>query len=399
MSYREIAAEPGVIRVLAAQLLARFPHGMYSLAVLIHIEAHHGSYGVAGLVLAAMSVGQAVAGPLTSRFLGRWGTRRVLIITTLVSSAAVAALALYPSSVPIAMMFAALAGLSMPPVVPAVRTLYPRLVRDRLLSSLFSLDAMLQEVIWIIGPLVATIGTGLVGSTNVLLIAAVVQIIGCAWFIASPELARLVIPPARKGFGRVLGTPSVALIVVTGFLLIGAFAAMEAGVIANYDHGDWRAGLVLAICSIGSIVGGVILGHRAITRLSLAFRIFIVALGVAAAIALQDVVGLSIALFLAGIGTAPALAAMSTIIAGSVKFSATAEAYGWVGTGQLIGAALGSAIAGFFIDGFGSAAAMVVATVLAVAAAAIAFLFRGVQPDLSRGAEPPPETMPIERPI
>ena len=37
----------------------------------------------------------------------------------------------------------------------------------------------------------------------------------------------------------------------------------------------------------------------------------------------------------------------------SVKFSETAEAYGWIGTGQLIGAAAGSAIAGFLIDGVG----------------------------------------------
>ena len=37
----------------------------------------------------------------------------------------------------------------------------------------------------------------------------------------------------------------------------------------------------------------------------------------------------------------------------SVKFSETAEAYGWIGTGQLIGAAAGSAIAGFLIDGIG----------------------------------------------
>ena len=38
---------------------------------------------------------------------------------------------------------------------------------------------------------------------------------------------------------------------------------------------------------------------------------------------------------------APALAVIFAIVSSSVKFSDTAEAYGWVGTGQLIGAALG----------------------------------------------------------
>ena len=52
---------------MSAQLVARFPSGMLSLAFLIHIERIHQSYGAAGLVLAATSVGQAIAGPLTSR--------------------------------------------------------------------------------------------------------------------------------------------------------------------------------------------------------------------------------------------------------------------------------------------------------------------------------------------
>ena len=62
---------------------------------------------------------------------------------------------------------------------------------------------------------------------------------------------------------------------------------------------------------------------------------------------------LSVALFIAGIGIAPALAVIFAMVSASVKFSDTAEAYGWVGTGQLIGAALGSAIAGFLIDARG----------------------------------------------
>ena len=40
---------------MAAQLTARFPNGMTSLAILLHIENVTGSYGAAGLVLAATS--------------------------------------------------------------------------------------------------------------------------------------------------------------------------------------------------------------------------------------------------------------------------------------------------------------------------------------------------------
>ncbi len=65
-NYAELLRTPGVARLLCAQLLARFPGGMLSLGLLIHIEGIFHSYGAAGLVLASLSVGQAVAGPLTS---------------------------------------------------------------------------------------------------------------------------------------------------------------------------------------------------------------------------------------------------------------------------------------------------------------------------------------------
>jgi MFS family permease len=61
---------------------------MTSLAILLHVEQQTGSYGAAGLVLAAASIGQATAGPVTSRWMGIWGMRRVLTLTTAVCAAA-----------------------------------------------------------------------------------------------------------------------------------------------------------------------------------------------------------------------------------------------------------------------------------------------------------------------
>jgi hypothetical protein len=61
--------------MIAAQLTARFPNGMSSLAILLHVEQQTGSYAAAGLVLADNSVGHEVDGPLTSRGMGAWGMR------------------------------------------------------------------------------------------------------------------------------------------------------------------------------------------------------------------------------------------------------------------------------------------------------------------------------------
>ena len=75
---------------------------------------------------------------------------------------------------------------------------------------------------------------------------------------------------------------------------------------------------------------------------------------------------LIVALLLSGLGIAPALAMIFAMTSATVKFSDTAEAYGWIGTGQLIGAALGSAFAGLQIDNIGAVGAYWVAVPFAV---------------------------------
>ncbi|WP_448262596.1 MFS transporter [Microbacterium aurum] len=401
--YRELLRAPGVARIIAAQLTARFPNGMTSLAILLHVEQMTGSYGAAGLVLAAASVGQATSGPVTSRWMGIWGMRRVLTLTTAVCAVALLALALIPMGIAGYMAFGLVAGLSTPPVQSAVRTIYPKLVNARQLTPLFSLDASLQEIIWILAPVVITLVATQAGTVPGLLLIVVFLVAGGAWFILSPEVGRVRIPRSRRAFGKVLGKPVVLLATVIGFLLIGACAAVEAAVVATFGHGGLEAGLVLAVFSVGSLAGGLAFGHIPIGPWAMARRMAIVAVGLVAAIfVVGDVTSaatpwwVSACLVVAGVGIAPALAVMFAMTSASVKFSETAEAYGWIGTGQLIGAALGSAIAGFLIDGVGRAGAYAAAAGFAIVGALLAVVFVRGFPDLrGRDASPIPDTEPV----
>ena len=94
-------ARPGVARIIAAQLTARFPNGMTSLAILLHIEHVTGSYGAAGLVLAATSVGQAIAGPGHEPLDGRLGhAPRARPRRSSICAFAITAIALFETTVP-----------------------------------------------------------------------------------------------------------------------------------------------------------------------------------------------------------------------------------------------------------------------------------------------------------
>lgn len=400
--YRELVRTPGVVRIIAAQLTARFPNGMTSLAILLHIERQTGSYGAAGLVLAAASIGQATSGPLTSRWMGSWGIRPVLTLTTSVCAGALLVIALAPLDLVGYMLFGLLAGLSTPPIQSAARTIYPKIVNARQLTALFSLDASLQEIIWILAPVVITLVATQVGTVPALLLIVAILVGGGAWFILSPEVGRVRIPRSRRAFGRVLTKPVVLLATVVGFLLIGACSAVEAAVVATFGHGGLEAGLVLAVFSVGSLAGGLAFGGIPIGPWAMARRLAIVTVGLSASVLfVHDITAstpwwVGACLILAGVGVAPALAVMFTMTSASVRFSETAEAYGWIGTGQLIGAALGSAVAGFLIDGIGPAGAYGAAAAFALAGAAVAAVFVRGFPDLrGRDVSPIPDTEPV----
>ncbi|HYI32184.1 MAG TPA: MFS transporter [Glaciibacter sp.] len=395
-SYLDLLKTPGVGRILAAQLTARFPFGMISLAFLIHIEQVYDSYTAAGIVLGVMSIGQAVAGPLTSRLMGRWGMRLVISITVALCTASIVLMALLQLPIVGLVLLGLVAGLTTPPIQPAVRTIYPKMVNSTQLSPLFSLDASAQEIIWVLGPVVATLVSIQVSSVAGILVAAAFLAGGGLWFVLSPELGRVRIPRSKRKLGAVLKRPPVLLSTIVGFMLVAAAAALEAGIVATFGHGSPNSGWVLAIFAAGSLVGGLALGHRPIGPWALANRMLIVTIGIGLASVWLNFWWLSATLFLAGIGIAPAFAVLFAIVSSSVKFSDTAEAYGWVGTGQLIGAALGSSIAGFTIDNYGPSSALLVAGAFAALGTLIPALGRRWHPDLrGKDLSSIPDTAPV----
>ena len=396
-SYLSLLKTPGVARVIAAQLTARFPFGMLSLAFLIHIERVYHSYGVAGLVLGAMSIGQAIAGPLTSRLMGRWGIRPVIAAALLVCAVSISVMALVPLSVLGLVLVGFLAGLSTPPIQPAVRTIYPKIVNSRQLTPLFSLDASAQEIIWVLGPVIATFVAIQVSTVAGILLAVGFLVGGGVWFLSLPEVGRVRIPRSRRRLGVVLGKPPVLLSTIVGFMLVASCAAVEAAVVASFGHGSTESGWVLGIFAIGSLIGGLALGHAPIGPWALATRMLIVTIGITLAAFSLNFWWLAATLLLAGVGIAPAFAVLFGIVSASVKFSETAEAYGWVGTGQLIGAALGSAVAGVTIDTYGPTSAILVAAAFAALGALIPTLGKRWHPDLrGRDVSPIPDTEPIQ---
>jgi MFS family permease len=373
---------PGVLRVVASQLVARFPYGMISISFLIFVVKHTGSYAAAGAVLGAMSLGNALAGALTSRLLGNWGIKRMIMGTAIVCSLAITTMALVPLNVPSLVVLGLVAGAAYPPVQAAVRTLYPKLVPESELGPLYSVDASAQELIWIAGPVLVTFVSIQVSDVLGVMLSVLFFLGGGIWFVTTKQVRELEIPRNESRYGAVLKRPIVAINSVMSITFIAAFAAAEAGVIAVFGDGNSQSGWVLGVWALGSLVGGLALGHLKIAPWSLSRRMVIVVVGLSMALLSQDFWWLCLTLFISGFGVAPILALLYTTVSATISFSETPEAFGWIGTGQLIGAALGSAVAGVAIDHFGSSAGLMTSVSFTLATLVLALFTAKWMPDL-----------------
>jgi len=370
---------------------------MLSIAFLIHVEQVHHSFAAAGLVVGAISLGEAIAGPISSRLMARWGIRPLLGGMGLVSVITLSSMAIFPLSVPVLVVLGFIGGCAFPPIQPAVRTIYPKLVPNRLLTPLFSLDASAQEIIWIVGPVLTTFIAMQIGSVEAVLAAMAFLVGGGIWFITSPSVGQVRIPRSKRRLGGVLTRPPVIISTLLGLSLVACFSAVEAGIIGLFGEDGPEAGIILAIYAVGSLVGGLAWGHREIAPWSMTRRLALVTVGLVGAMFSPDFWWLSIMLFISGLGVAPALTVLFANVSATMKFSETAESYAWIGSGQLIGAGIGSAVAGICIDEFGALTAIVAAAIFSLITALGALVTYKWSPDLRGGhGAPLPDTGPVE---
>jgi MFS family permease len=364
-TYSVVLNKPGVVRVIGSQLLARFAFGMMSLGFVFHIQNAYHSYALAGIALGFETVGAAVAGPILSRNIGRIGVRRLIWGTSILTSMFLLVIGLVPVNPAFLCLVALGVGVSSPPIQAAVRAIYPTLVSRKERQALFSLDATLQELIWIIGPVLATFVAATISPMAVIILMVCVQLLGSALFLANPEVGSGEFPKSSGRLGGVLKKPIVLWLMAIGTLLIGSFSGVEVGTVGALSRGT--AGVVISVFSIGSILGGFIIGPRAKNAKALVWFTSLILVGyVMANLMPTNPWWLGLCWFISGLGIAPALGLISHSLSLVLSPAESAEAFGWIMTGQLMGYSAGAALAGIAIDTIGNTSAIWLATIFEV---------------------------------
>ncbi len=368
-AYRPVLTVPGMARSFVTANLARLPNGFHPLAVLLLIRDTSGSYTVAGAAVAATFGVMMLAAAPIGRVVDRRGQTRVLLITAAWAAAAMLGLAIGAvSDAPTAALIAlaAMTGV-MPPVSSCQRAIVSdHFTDDATRRSAFALESILQETIWIGGPLIGTVALIAAGPAAMLVLAAAIVAVGTALFAAGP-LSRSWRPhPDRTDSGSALAHPGIRTMIGLAFLVAVSFGIFEVAIPAfSEEHNAKRAaGVLIALWASGSLVGGLFYGlrHRpASARRRLALTAGACALGFLPATLAPNVWLLGALVIVAGLAIAPLLSVIYGTTGDVAPTGTVTEAFSWLNVAFPAGFTVGAPIAGAIADGPGAATAMAAA--------------------------------------
>lgn len=368
-TYRRVLGVPGSLRFSATGLVARLPISMLGIGIVLLVSSTTGSYALAGTVSAVYVVANAIFAVVQGRLVDLLGQRRVLPVgATAFAVALVSMMVAVQLDWPLAVVYAAafVSGAGLPPVGACVRARWAHVLEEPTdVQTAFALEAVVDEAVFILGPVLVALLATLVHPLAGLAVAVV------AGFAGSLHLAtqRLTEPPAGR-HATVRARPAMpwlAVAAMSGVMAaLGAlFGSAEVVTIAFADERDATAwsGPLLATWALGSLVAGLVTGavrwrHGPADRLLVGAAAMAATMGVLPFV--STIPWMFAALLVGGMAISPTLIAAMSLIEQVAPARRLTEALGMLHTGLAAGVALGSAAAGAVVDAAGASPAYLV---------------------------------------
>ncbi|MDM7830288.1 MFS transporter [Cellulomonas edaphi] len=376
--YGDVLRRPGALAFSAAGALARLPMSMVGIGIVLMVSALYDSYGLAGRVSAVYVIAQAVCSPQLSRLVDRHGQARVMRPAVAVSAAGlvglvVAALADAPEV--ILYVTATVTGAAIGSFGSLVRARWSSTLSDpRQLHTAYALESAVDELVFVVGPVAATLLATGVDPTAGLVVPLVAMVVGGYWFCALRATEPPVAPKGQpRPRGSVLRTPAMLVLVLVFVAMGSIFGANDVSTVAFAEEAGHKnlAGPVLAVFAAGSLIAGLLYGTRHWKRplhQRFANGMIALAVGVSLFFLVDSLWALAAVMFVTGFAIAPTLINGNALVQQLVPAERLTEGLTWIGTALGVGVSVGSSVAGARIDAEGSHAGFLVVVVSAVVA-------------------------------
>ncbi|MFI5620159.1 MFS transporter [Streptomyces sp. NPDC051567] len=384
--YAELLRTRHAARLLVGTLVGRLPHATAPIAIVLFTRAEGGSYSLAGALAAVYGVANAVGQPLLGRAVDLYGQPRVQLPAAAVSALGMVWLALAGTgSAGAAYGAVVVAGLFTPPLEGGLRALWPGVLggREERVHAAYAMDAVAQEVMFTVGPLLVTVCVALWDPAVALLVINGVGVLGALSVVVSePSRRWRSAPRAAHWLGALRSRGLLALL--GAFFCVGA--ALGSITVAGVAYADGHGGQVvygwlMAALGLGALVGGVVYGARrwpGTPERRLWVLVGLLAVGYPPLTLVPGPVAMTGLAALAGVFLAPALACAFVVVDRHAPVGTVTEAFSWLVTFFGVGAALGTAAAGPAVEEGGAAAGFAVAAVAGVAALVVLTCTQGV---------------------
>nr|WSY53972.1 MFS transporter [Streptomyces sp. NBC_00886] len=392
--YRQIFSPAGSLLFSAAGFISRLPLSMIGVGIVTMLSQLGGEYWLAGSVSATQALATAAIGPQISRLADRHGQRRVVLLAMAVTVAAICALVLcarYAAPDWTLYVAAAVAG-CMPSMGALVRSRWAEVHRHspQLLHTAHSLESVLDEVIYVVGPILAiTLSTSVRAGAGPLA-AAVLLAVGVLLFAAQRRTEPPVRPGPQRARGSALRTPGLGLLVLTLTAVGASYGSVDVTTVAfaGAHHHKALSGVLLGVYALGSGLAGAVfgaIGPRGPLTRRLLLSVGVMAVTTAPLLFAPGLEALAGMLFVAGMAVAPTLITAMGLVGHLAPTAQLTESITWIVSGLSVGLALGYATAGWVVDSAGVSAGYRVpcaAALLAVSTVCLAL------PRLNRAGAP-----------
>jgi predicted MFS family arabinose efflux permease len=271
---------------------------------------------------------------------------------------------------------AALAGAFLPNVGALVRARWTKIYTGtRQLHTAYSFEAVMDEVVFMIGPILVTFLTLQVHHEAGVGLATALLAVGTTAFLLQRGTQPTPHPPEHHIGPAAIAIPGMRVVLACAIAIGVMFGSVEVVTVAfaqEHGHGSW-AGLLLAVYAGGSFIAGVIFGaiHWRVPLDRRFLNQQALVLVTATPMALAPNIGvLALVLLLAGFAISPTLITLAALVEFLVPAARLTEGMVIETTGAALGITAGSAFAGWLIDRSGAHTAYLVP----VAGSALALL-------------------------
>lgn len=237
----------------------------------------------------------------------------------------------------------------------------------------YAMDAVAQEVMFTVGPLLVTLLVSLWSAGAALLVINALGVLGALSVVVSPPSRDWRSAPREAHWLGALRSPGLlALLGAFFFVGLALGSITVAGVAYADDHGSESVyGWLMAALGLGALLGGVAYGARqwaGAPERRLRAIVALLALGYLPLALTPGVPAMTALAAVSGIFLAPAIACAFIVVDRHAPSGTVTEAFSWLVTTFGVGAAVGTAVAGPAVELGGTAWSFAVAGAGGIAA-------------------------------